>query len=48
MNMIALFYSGALISKFDEHKLFSAGFHIDANFIKSHIKHPKNKYEEET
>jgi hypothetical protein len=47
MNMIALFYSGALISKFDEHKLLFAGLHIDAKFITSHNMHPKNKYEEE-
>jgi len=47
MNMTTLVYSGALISKFDEHKILFAGLHIDAKFITSHTKHPKNKYEEE-
>jgi hypothetical protein len=47
MNMIALFYSGALISKLDEHKLLFAGLHVDAKFITSHTTHPKNKYEKD-
>jgi hypothetical protein len=33
--------------QFDEHKLLFAGLHTDAKFITSHIKHLKNKTEEE-
>ena len=42
----ALFYSGALISKFGKHALLFPGLHFDIKYIKLHSRPLTNEYNE--